>query len=882
MNTSRSSAPAWRRGRLGPLAALVLLMSAVTTAAAQPVSPFVHFGFQMGEDGKLASWPEIERYFRRMDDASDRVTVVGLGPTTEGRQMIAAFVSAPEHIARLTQIRERSRQLADPRALGDDEAAELGASQPAILAIGASIHASEIGATQTMNELLFELATTTDARLLDVLRQVVIVLIPSLNPDGHEMVVQWFAQQQGTPFANAPMPWLYHKYAGHDINRDGFMLNLQENRNLARFFYRDTHPQVFLTMHEMAQNGPRFFVPPNYDPIDLNYDPLVWRTAGLLGHGMALEMERDGRSGVISHALFDYFWPGYEDSATIGHNTVSLLTEVAAAALANPVTIARTDLVGAARGLPEYRPQVNFPNPWPGGSWRLRDIVDYELSAVRGLMVAVSRYRREIVSNFYEMGKRAIDKGATAEPAAFVIEPAQSDPLAATSLVNTLIDGGVEVRRSLEPFRIEDKSYPAGTTFISMMQPYRAYAKTLLEVQTYPIRRLAPNAQPERPYDVTAWTLPLQMGVNVTAVKQEFEAPPNARLERAEVTVGQVWGDRRPRHYVIEAGGTSGAMMIGWLQSAALPVAWITAPVDFAGRRYARGSLVVRHSNESRAIVERAVRTLGVHAAGVRDAPASVRPIARARVALYKPWYANIDEGWTRFLLEKFSVPFTSLSLADVRAGRLLDKYEVLILPHEEPDRLLVGHRPGTVPTMYAGGLEGEGLEAIKAFVKDGGTLVCLDASCGLAVSALNLPLRDGVSEEPSRVYGPGTIVALELDEHSSLAYGMTNPLPAFFVNGAAWEPATPGAVLTPAARYRASDTRLSGWLDGADRLAGRAAVLELPVGAGRVVLIGVRSQHRAQSHGTFRLLLNAIYTHAPAATLGKESKPARTSRSRP
>lgn len=878
-----------RRQWLRPAVA-ALVMSAAVLAGPAPrglarqsvpdlPSPFVHFGFRMGEDGKLASWPEIERYFRRIDELSPRVSVVDIGPTTEGRRMLAAFVSAPENITRLTTIRAATRQLADPRSLGEDEAAALAASQPAVLAIGASIHASEIGATQTMNELLFELATSDDARVRDVLQRVVVVLMPSLNPDGHELVVDWFTKQRDTPFATSPMPWLYHKYAGHDINRDAFMLNLPETRNLARFFYQDTHPQVFLTMHEMGQTGPRFFVPPNYDPIDPNYDPLVWRTAGLLGHAMALELERDGRRGVINHALFDYFWPGYEDSATIGHNTVSLLVEAASAALANPVTIARSELVGTPRGLPEYRAQLNFPNPWLGGEWRMRDVVDYELSAVRGLMVAVSRYREDIVRNFYAMGRRAIETGASADPAAVVIEPEQLDPMAASALIDTLIAGGVEVRRSIEPFRIEDRTYPEGTSFISMFQPYRAYVKTVLEVQDYPIRRLSPTAPPERPYDVTAWTLPLQMGVRVTAVKQEFDTPPNSRLDRAEVTPGRIWGERRPRHYLVEAGGTSGTLVLNRLHAAGQAVSWTTSPLEVAGRRYARGSLVVRHSNESRAIVERATTALGLHAAGLREVPANTRPLVAPRVALYKPWYANIDEGWTRFIFERYEMPFTSVSTADLRAGNLREAYDVIVVPHEDADRLLSGHRAGTVPPSYVGGLEGEGLAALKTFVEAGGTLVCLDGSCGLASTAFNLGLRDVVREEPTRIYGPGTIVALELDEQSPLTFGLANPLPAFFLHSAAWESSESGRPLVPAGRYRASGLRLSGWLDGGERLANRAAFLEMPVGAGRIVLIGFRAQHRAQTHGTYRTLFNAIHTHAHQVPRGKDSRAGRQPR---
>ena len=277
----------------------------------------------------------------------------------------------------------------------------------AVVAIGCSIHASEIGATQSANDLLYELATASDARTVEMLDRMIVILMPSLNPDGHQLVTDWHKKTQGTPFEGGPMPWSYHKYVGHDINRDAFMLNMAENRTLARFFSREWHPQVFLAMHQMGSNGPRFFVPPNYDPIDTNQDPLIWREAALLGSAMALELESQGKSGVVSNAMYDYYWPGYEDSAPLGRNTVCLLTEVASAKLASPIDVAAKDLRGATRGLPQYAPQINFPNPWPGGTWRLGDIVDYNLAAMRGLLQAASRYRDELVSNFVVMGRRS-------------------------------------------------------------------------------------------------------------------------------------------------------------------------------------------------------------------------------------------------------------------------------------------------------------------------------------------------------------------------------------------------------------------------------------------------------------------------------------------
>jgi hypothetical protein len=851
-----------------PAGILVLALAlAAAPAAAQVPAPDAFFGFGMGADGELASWPQIRAYFERVAQASDRVELADVGPTTDGNRLIAAIVSAPENLARLDAIRAANRRLADPRTLPPEEAASIVAAHKVVLAIGASIHASEIGATQAANELLFTLATTDDPALLQALRDVVLVLIPSLNPDGHILVVDWYQRHRNTPFEGAPMPWLYHKYVGHDINRDAFMLNMTENASLARFFYREWHPQVFLAMHQMGPRGPRFFLPPNYDPIDPNYDPLIWRTAGLLGHAMALRMEQDGRTGVVQNAMYDYYWPGYEDSAPLGHNTVCLLTEVASVRVASPITVMPSELQGTPRGLPEYRPQINFPSPWPGGLWRLRDIVDYDLSAAYGLITAAARYRAEIVQNFYTMGRRAPERAMAAGPYAFVFAPAQHDPHAAAKLKSLLIGGAVEVVRASSPFSAGGRGYPAGTDLVLMAQPFAAYAKTLLERQVYPVRRLAPGAPPERPYDVAGWTLPWQMGVEVAAIEAPFDPGPVTRLEQAGIEPGHVSGERRPGHYVIEARGNGGSIAINRLLAAGLEPAWTR-----------EGSVAVAYSAGAAAEVSRIAATLGLPAAGVRGrVPPELKPIARARVGLYKPWVENIDEGWTRWLLEQYEFPYVSLADADVRRGNLRASLDVIILPDAPPDRLLSGHPPGSVPEQYTGGLGETGLLALKQFVEAGGTLVALDSSGALAVNILGLPVRDvAQAAGPGEFFCPGSIVGLELDPAHPLAYGMPARTAAFFAYSAAWEvlspppttdghagAAPPGPAVDVVARYPTRDVLLSGWLEGERVIAGRPAVLSARVGLGRAVLIGFRAQHRGQAHATFRLLFNAIHTAA-------------------
>ena len=863
------------------------LLALTTLASAAPASgqirtPDSHFGFRLGSDRQLASMDAIEQYFTLIAAQSDRVTLINLGPTTEGRPTLAAVVSAPANIASLDRIRADNARLSDPRTLSPEDARQLAAHQKVILAIGASIHASEVGATQAATELLYALVSASDAETLGVLDNVVTVIIPSLNPDGHRLVTEWYEKTKGTRWEGGPMPWLYQKYAGHDINRDAFMLNLSENRNLARFFNGDWHPQVFLTMHQMEDNGPRFFVPPNTDPIDPNSDPLIWRTAALLGGAMAMQLQRDGRSGVVTSAKYDYYWPGFEDSAPIGHNTVCLLTEVASVDIATPVTVPATELRAGFKGLQEYRPQINFPDPWPGGRWTLRDIVDYDLSAVRGLLYAASAYRSQLVQNFYDMGSRAVAKGREGGPFAFIIPPDQRDAYTAAKLEALLIDGGVEIQRALEPFRADGEPYPEGTDIVFMAQPFRAFAKTLLEVQRYPARRLSPNGPPERPYDVAGWTLPLQMGVQVVTIERTFQPPSVTRLTAPTIPPGTVWGERRPTYWVLEGRGNGAALALNRLVAAGATPFWTTRPIEGLGFTYAPGSIVIPYSKAVEPLMPTVTAALGLRADGMKGKvpTENLQPIGRARVALYKPWTASIDEGWTRLLLEKFEFTFESITDRDMRAGNLRARFDAIILPNVTADRLTTGNTEGAMPPEYTGGLGDQGIEAIKAFVQAGGSLIALGASGALPINAFDIPLRDSARDQ-ERLFVPGSVVRLTLDPAQPLTYGMTPETAAFFAFSSVYAQLGQGAGTTngtpaqhPAVRtiatYGERNVLLSGWLEGEELIAGRTAIAEAQVGSGRVVLFGFPVQHRAQSYATFRLLFNALFS-APQAPVAKQ-----------
>ena len=848
------------------------MFSAVVPHAQAPgiQSPEAAFGHRMGADRELADWPALQRYFEAVAAASERVELVDAGPTTEGRRLIAAIVSSPENLKRLEEIRANSLRLADPRTLDDAAANQIAEQQPAIVALGMSIHATEIAATQTAPELLHTLATSSDPEVLRTLADVVLILFPSLNPDGHVITVDWYRKWKGSEFEGAAMPWLYHKYVGHDINRDAFMMNMAENRSLSDFFYRRWHPQVFLTMHQMGPRGARYFVPPNLDPIDRNYDPLIWRTAGLLGHAMALALEEDGRSGVLQNALYDYYWPGYEDSAPLGHNTVSLLTEAASVRIASPITVAADQLTGG-RGFPDHQPSTTFPNPWPGGAWTLRNIVDYNLSAARGLISASARYRGEIVRNFYRMGKKQVELGSKGGPFAFIIPPDQFDPHAARKLEQLLLEGAVEIRRTLEPFRVADTVYTQGADLVLMAQPFRAYAKTLLEVQQYPIRRLAPGAAPDRPYDVAGWTLPLQMNVRVDRIDQYFEPPPTTRLERVTIPAAKVWGDaRKAAFYVIDGRGNAASIAINRLLKTGARVAFLAGPMALQGYTYPAGSIMVTEAKGVRETVEAVARDLGLRATVTSDrAPTDARPIGRARVGLYKPWVENIDEGWTRWVLEQYEFEFENIADADIKRGGLRLRFDAIVLPDIGAERILSGHVPGTMPAPYVGGLGMEGADMLRQFVDAGGTLITLDSSSEFAVSLLGAPLRDvtrGLSA--NEFFCPGSIVKIELDE-DPLTYGMPRETAGFCSFNTAYEvaarssSAATGPVSTARiiGRYARSNVLMSGWLEGEKVIAGKGAMMEVRSGQGRAVVFAFRPQHRGQAHATFRLFFNAIHT---------------------
>jgi len=396
---------------------LILLLTVSSLMFPQQLkSPEEFLGYKVGTDYKIADYETIQKYFKHLAELSKQIIYQEIGKTSQKRDMFMAVISSEENIRNVDKYRDIIKKLSDPRITSDAEAEALIKEGKTIILVTCNIHSTEIASAQMSMELAYNLITgKTSQEVISSLNDVIFILMPSINPDGTTMVVDWYNKTLNTEYDGAQMPWLYHVYSGHDNNRDWFMFNLQETKNVVKVSFHDWLPQIWLDEHQMGNNGARLFVVPYKDPINPNINPLIWRWAGLIGSYTALDLEKQGFNGVISHALFEGWWEGPASDCGMWHNQISLLSEMASVNVASPVYIDPSE-VRATNEITTYDIRTNYPNPWRGGWWRLRDIVNYELALTEALIKLSSQYKNEILSNYYRMSKEAIEKGKTEKP----------------------------------------------------------------------------------------------------------------------------------------------------------------------------------------------------------------------------------------------------------------------------------------------------------------------------------------------------------------------------------------------------------------------------------------------------------------------------------
>ena len=878
-----------RRQPLRTLPALVLLAAALALPAGAQQAPAIptpeqFFGFPMGADRQLAHWDDMVGYFNLVGERSDRVQVRELGKTTLGHPYLLATVSTPDTIRDLPGYRAMQRELADPRATAPARAEEIARTGKTVVLIGANVHATEIGTNQAMNDLIHRLATEQSAWMDHLLEHAIVLLIPSQNPDGQRAVVEWYRRNLGTAYEGSPLPDLYHKYAGHDNNRDSYMLTQVETRYLNQVLYQEWLPEVYLDTHQMGNRNARIFVPPFKNPPNPNVDPLIWTQVNQFGQAMASKLHEAGKPGVIWGELYSGFWQGANNTNPWWHNMVGLLTEVASAALGTPVRqqrvapyrrlrVPRGESLGPRRGLGlplapprDTQARMNYPRPWQGGLWTPADVVEYHALAMEGLLESVANNRTTLKRNFYNMNRRAIERFAGGGPYAFVIPAGQRDPAAAARLVRLLQAEAAEVDVAETTFVADGSVHPAGSYVVRLAQPFGRWVKDILEPQQYPdIRWPYPGAPIDKPYDVTAWSLGMLMGVETVQVERPFEAELRPLAGPAAVGPGRVAGDGGS--YLVSHDANRSFTALNRLLAAGATASWATEEIDLGpDGRYGRGAMLI--GDVERAVLEEVAADLRLQVTAA-DLPDDLPrlSIRAPRLALYEPWGGNMDAGWTRWVLDQHEFSYTHVRGADLRAGDLHERFDVVILPEMNSIRLIQGLRAPNVRPEYRDGIGAPGIHNLLRFVDEGGTLITLGNTAAFAIEHLGVPLVNVVrGQSDAAFYCPGSILRITVDPTHPIGYGMPREADAMFVGNGGYRPARAqrGAEVRAIARYPDAPLLRSGWLVGEERIRGTGAVMEVPSGKGRIILHTFRVQHRGQTEGTFKLLFNSIF-YGPA-----------------
>jgi hypothetical protein len=894
------------------LAAVLIFASASLVAQSSVPTPESVIGFKPGADFKLATYDDTIRYFKALDAASPKMTLVPMGTSTQGRTYYVALISTERNLAKVDRYREIARRLASPEGLTEDQARALAREGKAIIHIDGGLHSTEVAGPQHTLQLAYDLLAAhpsepgRDEQVQRILDNVIVMLWPTINPDGHQMVAEYYMKNVGTPGASTSLPQLYQEYVGHDNNRDAYMLNMIESRVMEQA-WRQWEPQVIYVHHQTAPFPTRIWLPPFAEPIALHAPFLMSRTVNTIGMAIAQGLEERGQVGATHMGTgYDAWYAGYIDYAPMFKNIAAFWTETALANMAAPRDYTIKDIPQAYQDL---RPLSLYPSPWPGGHFGLGDSVAYMHTASMSVLDYAAKYKENVLMNRWRSGMAQIAQHRAAGPSAYIVPKAQRDPVAAVEMLKRVAFGGVRVSELTADFKVGDTTYPAGSWVIPTDQEFIALAREVLDVQKYPDIRESPGGAPEQPYDAAGWTLPLSMGVEMETIDKLDDAK-RAELKKVLKPLGQVPAPTARTTQYDSVGGTDPAPYdstpgLGFetspLSAAIVPppgsitgsgpslaidpaqnnafralnqawkagasVAWAPAAGGASGRYVISGM-----SPEAQQAL---VRALALRAERVAAPAANLR---QPRIAMYSP-VGSMDEGWTRWVLERFEFPFTRLSADDIAAGNLRTKFDAILIT-DEPRGVLVGAGRGGRGGPAGGGAgaggraagagaagapalpEGDAnrVKAIDEFVRGGGTLVCLNRSTAFAIDQLKLPVRNALQGlGRQEFFAGGSLLNVEVDPSRPVMAGLQKTTAVFFNSSPAFETLV-GFKGTVLARYADTGSPLaSGYLLGEKHLQGKAAALEVELGEGRVILFGFRPQWRGQTFGTFKVIFNSL-----------------------
>jgi hypothetical protein len=858
--------------------------------AAGVPTPDSVFGFAPGADYKLATYDQSVAYFKALAAASPYIKLFEAGKTSEGRTMYYSLISTPDNLAKIDHYREIWQRLAHPQGLSDQEAEALAREGKALVHIDGGLHATEVAGPQHTPLLAYDLLSkVNEPATRAMLDNVFVMLWPTINPDGQQMVAEWYMKNVGTPYELSQVPRLYQDYVGHDNNRDSYMLNMIESR-VIEHTWREWEPQIIYVHHQSGPFPTRIWLPPFSEPVGVDAPPVIAREVNMIGMGIAKSLDEHNQPGATHMGTaFDAWYPGYIDYAPVFKNIAAYWTETALYQYATPHEYTISDFPQNFRDL---RPQSLYSSPWTPGWWHLRDAVDYMETASLATIEYASKYKESLLLDRYKAGRDQIALGGKKAPFAYVVPQDQRDPVAPVELLRRLAFGGVRVSQLTAEATIDGVSYPAGTWVVPTDQEFAAVAREVLDVQHYPDLRQFPGGPPERPYDVSGWTLPLQMGLNVAYAKTPLGADvrsrmkllgpmPDIHVKPSPYSSSQV--DAAPFDSVPGIGfdasanaaaivpppgkltGTGPSLSLDPAQNntfRAINRAWKAgATVQFADGHYVVSGLSAAQQSDL-------VTSLALVAE--RTSAVSGRPIKKPRIGVIAAWIGNMDEGWTRWLLEQYGFEYVTLHPEDLKKP-LGAQVDVVVLA----DGVRVptegqggggrggrggGGRAGETRPEYNARLSADDLAAFEQFIRNGGVLLCLNNASLFPMEQFKLPVKnviDGLRREDYFVLG--SLLEVNVDTSNQIMAGMPAKAAVMQELGPVFE-AQQGSGVRILAKFPDSGSPLlSGFLLGEKHLNGKGAAVDVPLGSGHVVLIGFRPQWRDQSFGTFRIVFNAL-----------------------
>jgi len=892
------------RFRLVVLSALLLVPApqARTQSSTAPItSPRQAFGAAIGDDYFLATYSQLEAYWKTLDAQSDRMRLVDIGRTEEGRTQWMAIVSAAENLIQLDRYRDISRRLALGEGLSDEQARTLADQGKAVVWIDGGLHANEVLGSQQLIELVYQLLTRSDAETRRVLRDV-IVLVGHANPDGHELVANWYMRQRDpTQRSLSGIPRSYQKYVGHDNNRDFYLSSQAETINMNRVLYKEWFPQIVYDHHQTGPAGTVMFAPPFRDPFNYVLDPLIPVTIDLVGGAMHARFASEAKPGVTMRtgSTYSTWWNGGLRTTAYFHNQIGLLTET----IGSPTP---TEIPFIAE---RQLPSADLPYPIAPQPWHFRQSIEYSMTANWAVLDFASRYRETLLLNAYRMARNAIQKGsqdtwtvspsklAAAKPAGrgdaargstsllraaelrdprgYILPADQPDFLTATKFVDALLKTGVTVHRATTAFVVGNRNYPAGSFIVKTAQAFRAHVLDMFVPQDHPDDVAYPGGPPTPPYDIAGWTLAFQMAVKFDRILQSFDGPFEV-VFAVTPPAGRVAGVPNPVGYLV-AHQNDAFIVVNRLLKAGEDVYW---PRDrrvssgLAAGAGGAGSMYIPAKPTTRAILEKAASALGLSFNGVATAPPGdalkLRPV---RIGLWDRYGGSSPSGWARWILERYEFPFEIAYVQRLDAGNLIGRYDVIVLTDEAVTSAVdASSAVDQLPSEYratTGSLSrARTVPALKQFVEDGGTLLAVGGSTELAI-ALGLPISSALETGPEKkplsreqFYIPGSILRVRVDNTAPLGFGFESDADVFFDRspGFMLDAEAPAKNVRRVAWFASGSPLRSGWALGQRYLDGGVAVVDAPLGRGRVLLFGPEITFRAQSHGTFKFLFNGIY----------------------